>query len=135
MNYGNLIHRWAVYINWIESFVDYLIEVRHNWMTKISTMEYLFCRKVPLMSTYRQKCARQLCGQLKSNQNMQIWYKLAINKVCYPHFVSSYQDTKNEMIALTEKCCLYPRTGKNVPDSFVDNSNPIKIGRYIIFWQ
>ena len=87
------------------------------------------------MSTYRQKCARQLCGQLKSNQNRQIWHKLAIHEVWYSYFVYSYQDKNIEMIRFSKKCCLCPPTGKNVPNSFVDNSNPIKISSYGIDWQ
>ena len=72
------------------------------------------------MSTNQQICAGHFCGQLKSNQNRQIWYRLAINKVCYSYFVSSYQDKNNEMIAFTEKYCLYPPTGKIVPDSTME---------------
>ena len=65
------------------------------------------------MSTYQQKCAGQLCGQFKSNQNRQIWHRLAIGKGCYSYFVSSYQDKNNEMTVFTEKCCFCPPTGNN----------------------
>ena len=87
------------------------------------------------MSTYQQKCAGQLCGQLKSKLNRQIRYRLAIHKVCYYYFVLSYQDKNNEIIAFDAKCFLCTPTGRNVPDSFADNSNSIKIGRYCIDWQ
>ena len=82
------------------------------------------------MSTYRQKCARQLCGQLKSSQNRQIRYRLAINKVCYSNFVSSYQDKNNAMIAFSKEN-VFPPTGKNVSDSLVDISNQMKIIIYM----
>ena len=49
--------------------------------------------------------------------------------------VFSYQDKHNGILVFAEKCHLCPPTSKNVPDSFVDNSNPIKIGRYGIDWQ
>ena len=48
-------------------------------------------------------------------------------------FLSSYQDKKNKMIPFTEKCCLCPPTSKKVPDSFADNSNPIKVSRYCVY--
>ena len=62
-----------------------------------------------------------------------MWHRLAIDKVCYSYFVSSYQYKNKEMNAFTEKCYLCPPTGKSVPDSFVDNSNPIKITRYGVY--
>ena len=64
------------------------------------------------MSTYWQKISGQFCGKFKSNQNRQIWYRLAINKLCISYFVSSYQDKNNEIIKFTKKKLLCPQLDK-----------------------